>query len=271
MLTFNRKRNWLFIIGSTFLWGVLTLINIKLAYGADVVQGYYSVAAYYQQTSLNNSSLITILVTVLVPFCYSYQVIYAKRSHFNEQLILRYSRRDYYWAVFKSNSYYAAIYYGLYHLTVLATSLMVLGIPTDKTRQIHIASSEILTYFSTQYGLNLFFYFIFSIIGMIIFANLTLVIGLWLKNTVLYFALGLIIQIIGMLVPSMINAILHTHNPLILKAMLIEYLLSPSMFAGFGNYSEQHSIWLIYILTVLFYSLIAVIVFKVWTIYREER
>lgn len=274
MLTFNRKKRIIFLICSYLYISITTILYAKTEFGSlsSVPKEASGLDFFYSTQGSFSSALLFFFFISVMPFIYSHNIISAKNSNFNNFMITRLgSKKTYQLKAIISNVVYSGGVFLSYRILQLVISVVIIN-PIDFKEETRNMMYRLPYIFSMNSILNLLFYLILSTIGVIIFSNFILSIGLFLKNSVLYYATGLILSLIFSLVPAMLMGILNIKDfvgSLFFNSIYIDTLVTPGLHT-LGAYAPKFNAWYPFFGSILFFSLLTFILYKIWNRFYAE-
>lgn len=274
MLIFNRKKRVIFLICSYLYVVIATILYAKTEYGslASVPKEASGLNFFYGTQGSFSSALLFFFYISVMPFLYSHNIISAKNNHFDNLMITRLgSQKRYRLKAIVMNIVYSGGIFLSYRILELVVSVMIIN-PINFTEETRSLFDQLPYVFSTNSILNLVFYLILSTIGAIVFASFILSIGLFLKNSVLYYAVGLIASLFFSLVPGLLMGLLNIRSfigSLFMNSVSFDTLFTPGI-RTLGSYAPKFNAWVPFAGSVFFFGLVTFILYKVWDQYYDE-
>ena len=274
MLIFNRKKRVIFLICSYLYVVIATILYAKNEYIslASIPKEASGLNFFYGTQGSFSSALLFFFYISVMPFLYSHNIISAKNNHFDNLMITRLgSQKRYRLKAIVMNIVYSGGIFLSYRILELVVSVMIIN-PINFTEETRSLFDQLPYVFSTNAILNLVFYLILSTIGAMVFASFILSIGLFLKNSVLYYAVGLIVSLFFSLVPALLMGLLNIRSfigSLFMNSVSFDTLFTPGI-RTIGSYAPKFNAWVPFAGSVLFFGLVTFILYKVWDQYYDE-
>lgn len=267
MISFNTKKYMIMVAFLSILVFLISMYDInELFNGFNIPRRTSSLETFYfLQSSFSKSSLIFYSI---IPFIYSYQYIEAKNNGFQNMIITRLkSSYTFLVKILISNAFFVGI-------TFLILKGVQLSICTFLINPINLNDNTSLVdkipyTLSINPLLNLIMYFSLSILGEIVFSILVLIVGLYLRNNLLYLGSGLFLSLIGVMIPPIINGILELKASFFMNAISLETLITPG-FTTIGAYAPHYGAWSSYGVSLAIYSIIGIGLYLYWDLNVKE-
>ncbi|MGM0124804.1 hypothetical protein IGI37_002198 [Enterococcus sp. AZ194] len=261
-MLFSKKR-LVFMFVITLLTSLVEIVS-TINDAAPVVQvGQGGISLFYQFQSGGGTELIgTIcyfLWFLLIPLLYSNQAIRARTNHFDYLLISRFQNsRDYWINVLKTN----AILTFIWMLSILLLRALLVNLFYDPFYFERVLTKGTLYYIFEDDLLNMMVSIIFTCLGMVVLSTLILILGMYLKNYIIYLPSGLIISILLMVAPVILGTpLLEDHNSFIISTLSINAIIAPAL-QPVGRYAPTFNGGLVFLVSLLFYSLVCYLLFS---------
>ncbi|MGM0124805.1 hypothetical protein IGI37_002199 [Enterococcus sp. AZ194] len=265
MILFS-KRKQVFMFGLTILICIIeTFAKIDDSVIPIKNSGEGGLPIFYQMQSGGGYDFIgTIcffLWFILVPLLYSSQAIRARTNHFDFLLVSRFESSKKYWIrTLKTN----AILTFIWMLTILVLRILLINIFYAPFRFEKVSFFLVDScYYIVKNGFwNLVAFILFTCIGMTIFSTLILIIGMYLKNYVIYLPSGLVVGLFLIVAPVLLGTpLLEKHNSFLVSVLSINAIISPAL-QPVGRYSPTFNGGIVFFVSLFFYTLVCYLLFS---------
>ncbi|WP_125608119.1 hypothetical protein [Lapidilactobacillus bayanensis] len=264
MINFSTRKYFVFVFALLILLSGATIFNIYSDYsGFNVPSRIDSIVYFYHLQSGFVSVAVLFLYYASFPFIYSYHVIDAKNTTFQNLIVTRSkSKRKYYFHILVTNAFYTAITVLLIKLIQLLICQLLVN-PLNFRANRFFLHNQMPFVFSLNPFINLILVILFSIIGAVVFSTFVMTIGLFIRNTIIYLGMELITSLVCLLLPGTINTLLNLKSSLVISSLFLENLLQPGV-ASLGAYAPRFNAFLPFIGALLFYTLLTTILGFIW-------
>lgn len=247
------------------LWIVLLLVlSINTFRVANTEQINYDsgmgLTVYYYMQATGIYIWFYLIICFIIPNIYSADILKKKNNRYHYFEITRIGYRNYCTRNFLTNSvitFFSTLFIHIYLLFLIHFFISPIKAGTMDAIGIYVGLNANII-------VNLIMYIIFSSIGCMVFSNFILSLQLYIKNIYIYRALGICLGIMLFLLPAFLSRIcgmLLQSKVLstIFGIFFIPNIIIPSL--------ESNSVYGIspligYILTLIFYSIITLIIFR---------
>lgn len=163
------------------------------------------IAYFYDIQSPFGSIFLVVGSTLLIPLLYSETINRVDKNNFDQFIIVRKgSKKGYYLNVYLVNFLVTIIYYFILQMVILAVINFFVAPIHLLPHSDYLKSAGAC--FSQNGFTNLLVYLILSVIGYGVFSSLVLSVGLLIKNTYVFYGLGIIIYLILIIIPAVVGS-----------------------------------------------------------------
>lgn len=231
----------------------------------------FGLATFYNIQSTGFSIVFYLLALFVIPNIFSVQVVIEKQNTYSKFLKTRIGTVNYHITNFITNSVLTFLFMislevlllFYIHFFIFPISFQYMGIESVTTG---IVSSPLL---------NLLLYIPLSALGYTVFSNFILSLKGIFNNAYIYRGIGIIIGIILSVLPVMIGTLIYRSFGIklfdILTILYLPTILLPGV-EGFGAFTPMLHPFILYILSILFYSFVTYLLSKIFNKleYRNE-
>ncbi len=267
VINFNKKSFGCFLLIAIILVEILLVLDIHSDFPNFMIPKKTSALNYFY-FSQSGFSKTMLVVYCIAPFIYAYHYVEAKNNGFQNMMITRLnSQRRYFNRMLLTNAVYVAVTFCVLKSVQLVTCIIVIN-PLDFKDAIALKAKAPYV-LSTNPFINLLLFFVLAILGEIIFSLLVIMVGLYIENTVLFLGSGLMLSLLGVLIPALANNALNLKSSILMNSLSISTLISPGI-STLGAYAPNYGALASYGLSVAFYMILTIGLYFVWHLRFKE-